>query len=62
VGPVRVVREAWQDRQPASPDAPSVLVLLVDTLRADQLGCYGAAPSVTPTTDRPRATRSSSTG
>src|SRR5207248_2668430 len=39
-------------RQTASAAAPSVLVVLVDTLRADHLGCYGAAPSPSPVVDR----------
>src|SRR5207247_757782 len=38
--------------QPAAPDRPNVLVLLVDTLRADHLGCYGAGPSPSPNLDR----------
>jgi arylsulfatase A-like enzyme len=50
--PVRVVRERSVSRQPANPSAPNVLVLLVDTLRADRLGCYGARPSPSPTLDR----------
>ncbi len=49
---VRLLRERFHDRQPARPDAPNVLVLLVDTLRADRLGCYGAQPSPSPTLDR----------
>jgi arylsulfatase A-like enzyme len=49
---LRVVREAWLERQPASAGAPSVLVLLVDALRADRLGCYGAVPSPSPALDR----------
>jgi arylsulfatase A-like enzyme len=49
---VRIVRETWQERQRSSAEAPNVLVLLVDTLRADPLGCYGAAPSASPTLDR----------
>lgn len=32
--------------------ACNVLILLVDTLRADHLGCYGCRPSVTPNLDR----------
>lgn len=48
---VRVVREIWRDRQTAAPGAPNVLVLLVDTLRARDLGCYGARPSPSPTLD-----------
>jgi arylsulfatase A-like enzyme len=49
---VRVVREGVRDRQPASDGAPNVLVLLVDTLRAERLGCYGAPVSPSPTLDR----------
>ncbi len=49
---VRVVRREWRDREAASAAAPSVLVLLVDTLRADRLGCYGARPSPSPNLDR----------
>ena len=37
----------------AEPPRPrNLLVLCVDTLRADQLGAYGAAPSLTPNLDR----------
>lgn len=49
--PVRVVRERFVDRQAADAAHPNVLVLLVDTLRADRLGCYGADPSPTPALD-----------
>ena len=49
---VRVLREVLHERQPARRDAPNVLLLLVDTLRADRLGCYGARPSPSPTLDR----------
>jgi arylsulfatase A-like enzyme len=45
------VREQWRDRQAASPERPNLLVLLVDTLRADVLGCYRAAPSPSPVLD-----------
>jgi len=31
---------------------PNVLLIIVDTLRADFVGCYGARPSVTPNIDR----------
>ena len=48
---VRLVRETRRPRQAAAPDAPNVLVLLVDTLRADRVGVYGARPSPTPTLD-----------
>jgi arylsulfatase A-like enzyme len=48
---VRLVTERWVKRQPASPETPSLLVLVVDTLRADRLGCYGADPSPSPNLD-----------
>jgi arylsulfatase A-like enzyme len=48
---LRLVREATRSRQTASAAAPSVVVLLVDTLRADRLGCYGARPSPSPVLD-----------
>jgi arylsulfatase A-like enzyme len=53
---VRVVRATSRPRQRATPQAPNLLVLLVDTLRADRLGCYGASPSPSPTLDRLAAT------
>src|SRR5438552_2484726 len=49
---VRVVRAYERARQRAASDRPNVLVLLVDTLRADHLGCYGATPSPSPNLDR----------
>jgi arylsulfatase A-like enzyme len=49
---LRIVRQVERQRQLASPTAPNVLVLLVDTLRADRLGAYGAEPSPSPTLDR----------
>ena len=48
---VRIVRPTTCERLRARPDAPSVLVLLIDALRADRLGCYGALPSPTPVLD-----------
>jgi arylsulfatase A-like enzyme len=48
---VRLVRETSRERQQARPDAPSVIVVLVDTLRADRLGCYGAPETPSPTLD-----------
>jgi len=48
---VRLVTERWVRRQPASPETPNLLVLVVDTLRADRLGCYGARPSPSPNLD-----------
>jgi arylsulfatase A-like enzyme len=51
-GDVRLVRETKVPRQVGSAAAPNVLVLLVDTLRADRLGCYGASPSPSPNLDK----------
>jgi arylsulfatase A-like enzyme len=48
---LHVVRTTHRARQPLRPDAPNVLVVLIDTLRADRLGCYGADPSPTPNLD-----------
>ncbi len=50
-GDVRLVRETQQPRQASSAEKPNVIVLLVDTLRADRLGCYGASPSPSPNLD-----------
>src|SRR5262249_57803288 len=50
-GDVRLVRETRQPRQASSAERPNVIVLLVDTLRADRLGCYGASPSPSPNLD-----------
>lgn len=48
---VRIVRETDVARQAAAPDAPNLLVLLIDTCRADRLGLYGASPSPSPALD-----------
>jgi choline-sulfatase len=50
-GMVRVVRRDAVPRQNAAPDRPNVLVVLVDTLRADMVGTLGAMPSPTPNLD-----------
>ncbi len=46
---------ASQDARPsvatAAPDAPSVLLVSLDTVRADHLGCYGHAAARTPNLD-----------
>jgi arylsulfatase A-like enzyme len=47
---VRLARQDERQRQVASV-GPNVLLLLVDTLRADQLGIYGASPSPSPALD-----------
>jgi len=48
---VRIVDERVTDRQLRSARTPNVLMLVLDTLRADSLGCYGASPSPSPTLD-----------
>ncbi len=37
---------------PAQPERPNVLLVIVDTLRADKLGCYGNERGLTPNIDR----------
>jgi arylsulfatase A-like enzyme len=49
-GQVRLVRTVSRPRVPAAA-GPNLLVLLVDTLRADRLGVGGAVPSPSPTLD-----------
>jgi arylsulfatase A-like enzyme len=48
---VRLVREERRKRTPAG-TGPNVLLLLVDTLRADRLGIYGADRNASPALDR----------
>jgi arylsulfatase A-like enzyme len=48
---VRVVEETRVARQPARAEGPNLLVLVIDTCRADRLGLYGADPSPSPTLD-----------
>jgi arylsulfatase A-like enzyme len=49
---LHLVRVHRHPRQRSSAAAPNVLLLVVDTLRADALGCYGATPSPSPALDR----------
>lgn len=49
---VQLVRETTIARQVFGADRPNVLVLLVDTLRADRLGAWGATPSPSRILDR----------
>ena len=48
---VRLVRETPVPRQRAAPDRPNVVVLLVDTLRADAVGSHDGSASLTPRLD-----------
>jgi arylsulfatase A-like enzyme len=50
-GRVRLLRSTWRARQRPSRVERNVLVLLVDSLRVDPLGCYGSRPSHSPTLD-----------
>ncbi len=49
---VRLVRELSRSRAAATAVSPNVLFLMVDTLRADRLVCYGAEPTLSPTLDK----------
>lgn len=46
--PRQVVRRAWSAR---GVDRPNVVLITLDTTRADRLGCYGYAPARTPNID-----------
>ncbi len=48
---VRLVRDVRRTRHAAGPRMPNVVLVLVDTLRADRVGCYGAVPTRTPVLD-----------
>ncbi|HXJ33731.1 MAG TPA: sulfatase [Candidatus Eisenbacteria bacterium] len=48
---VRVVQATALERQRRASDRPNVVVLLVDTLRADAVGLYGAGPGASPALD-----------
>lgn len=49
----KTIREAILIRQlpPATPDAPNVLLIVLDTVRADHLSCYGYGRPTTPNID-----------
>jgi arylsulfatase A-like enzyme len=49
---VHVVRRTERARQLYAAATPNVLLLVIDTLRADRTGPYGARPSPTPNLDR----------
>lgn len=53
---LQLVRRTEAARQRATPSRPNVILLVVDTLRADRLGVYGARPSRTPNLDAMAAT------
>jgi arylsulfatase A-like enzyme/Tfp pilus assembly protein PilF len=42
---------AWWMRSRVSAEPPSILLVTIDTLRADRVGAYGAGPGHTPTLD-----------
>src|SRR5262245_36127599 len=45
-------RPWWRERTiRRAPAAPDVLLVTLDTTRADRLGCYGGNPATTPTLD-----------
>lgn len=41
----------WSGRRPSAPPRPNVIVYMIDTLRADRLGCYGYDRPVSPRID-----------
>lgn len=53
---IQLLRRDVVRRQEASPATPNVLLMVVDTLRADRVGAHGGRPSRTPNLDRIGAT------
>ena len=49
---VRVATPRLLAEHAAPPAGPNVVVVSIDTLRADALGCYGGPPEASPTLDR----------
>ena len=47
-----VVARSQPTQPPAPPGAPNVLLISIDSLRADHLGCYGYRRDTSPTIDR----------
>ena len=47
----RPARPASERPKPAAADGPNVLLLVVDTLRCDHVGCYGSSRDTTPNVD-----------
>jgi len=48
---VQLLQRSERPRQPARADAPNVILVVVDTLRADHVGAYGGGPDITPNLD-----------
>lgn len=51
-GSLRVALPFTEERQLSGPDAPNVILIVVDTLRADRLSCHGHHRTTSPTLDR----------
>jgi arylsulfatase A-like enzyme len=45
-------RRHERQRQSATPETPNVVLIVMDTLRADALSCYGGEPGTTPHADK----------
>ena len=52
IGAFAYFRTAAEHTVPAPPGAPNVLIMLIDTLRADRMGCYGYQRNTSPNMDR----------
>ena len=48
---LEIVEKAERPRERATQDAPNVVLIVVDTLRFDRLGCYGNSRGLTPNID-----------
>ena len=47
----QIINEQEIPRQLDARDAPSIIMIVIDTLRADRLGCYGASRGASPNLD-----------
>jgi arylsulfatase A-like enzyme/predicted Zn-dependent protease len=48
---VLIAAAVWWLRRPAEPQRPNLLLITIDTLRADRVGVYGSGSGATPTLD-----------
>ena len=48
---LRLIRTVQKRALPSSKEQPSLVLIVMDTLRADHLSCYGYKPGTTPTLD-----------
>ena len=50
-GSPQLVRRSTSSREESSPDTPNIVLIVMDTLRADRMSCYGYETQTTPNLD-----------